>query len=170
MTRCTTTPETLADYTRRADPAPIPSHVERSQPRAAARNPAGPGRSRRPRPRVLANPELPDTVLAVIAPVPDRAAEARQISGDTSTPRRRGDLVLTLPTWRARFAADRLKAVDTGQLLLKDGSGVPRPRVISPHDRGRDMGWCPSSWCTGSVAGSALASARGALLWVSTAP
>ncbi|GAA2781302.1 hypothetical protein GCM10010521_70240 [Streptomyces rameus] len=31
-------------------------------------------------------------------------------------------------------------------------------------------GWCPSPWCTGSAAGSARASARGALPRVSTAP
>ena len=45
-------------------------------------------------------------------------------------------------------------------------NGLCRPEALELLKLGR----CPSSWCTGSVAGSARASARGALPRVSTAP
>ena len=133
VARHTTTPEALADYTRRADPAPIPSHAEDLGANPALPQEIQPARAARgDRDHELSPTRNSPTPFAPSSPpVACRAAEARQISGDTSTPRRRGDLVLTLPTRRARFAADRLKVVDTGQALVKDGSGVPRSDLAS---------------------------------------
>ena len=87
VARHTTTPEALVDYTRRADPAPIPSHVDDLGANPAPPQEIQPARAARgDRDHELSPTRNSPTPFAPSSPpVPGRAAEARQISGDTST-------------------------------------------------------------------------------------
>ncbi|WP_369244423.1 helix-turn-helix domain-containing protein [Streptomyces sp. R41] len=73
-----------------------------------------------------------------------------------------------------RFALDPT-AGQVGALLRHAGAGRVAfnwglARVKANLSQREAERWCPLSWCTGSVAGSARASARGALPRVRTAP
>lgn len=101
-------PEALADFAGRVTgTGPQPCGGPRRQPLVAAKDPAR-HRSRRHR-------------------CPSRAGcRGPADRWETSTPRPRGDLMLTLSTTsRTRLDPDRLGALHTGQLLFRDGSDVP---------------------------------------------